>query len=276
MPFRTLLLLAAVLSLVCYSCGTAEKKRIIDEKKAESHYQLGISALNSGDMVKAKQQLSIAIENASDIPYYHNHLGIVYLRENDLARAQELFEKAYSLDKTYTDPLNNLGVLFMKKNDLPKAKEMFLKALSDQLYPFPNYIETNLGIISRMEKDYTEAHKHFQKAIKIKGAYCETFKQIALTYDEQGENALAIENYKKTIQLCSDVEALYKGAVKMFIMKDNENGKQFLQKCIEIDAKNTAGLDIPFLKDCVTLATNMGIENPYNKSTDKKQIDGGL
>ncbi len=265
-----------LLITVFISCSSTGKNNEESYKKAESHYQLGISSLNRGDMLAAKREISIAISYMPETARYHNDLGIAHLNDKELDKAELCFKKAIELEKSYTDPYNNLGVLYMQQKNYTKAKEMFLHVLSDQIYAFPHYAETNLGIIARYEKNYTEAETHFKKAIKISGKYCEAFKEIGILYDEQGESEKAKNYYLKTLDECpSYVEALYRAAIKLLASKNEKQGRLYLAKCLDIDENNTQGFEIPFIKECSTLAKEYGVTATEKLEAPKKEVDGG-
>lgn len=272
------LLLLLVLSLLAVSCAAPEKKVVSDETKGNSYYQLGLAALNKGDLVKAKLNMTKAIELAPMVPYFHNHLGLVYLRERDFERAEACFKTAYQLDDRYSDALNNLGLLHLAKGDIAKAKELFLQVIADQLYPYPHFAETNLGKAFRLEKNYEEAEKHFRKAIQIKGSHCDAYKELAILFDEQGRNDDAVKHYKKTLEFCPRyVEALYRGAVKLLVLKDpkaQETGTGWLRTCLEMERANVDAVEIPFLPECANLARQYGVTLP-TEAPAKQQIEGG-
>ncbi len=275
MKFIRTILPTALAALIALSCATSGDKTVSDETKGDSYYQLGIAALSKGDLVKAKLQIMKAIEFAPIVPYYHNHLGLVYLQERDFDRAKACFESAYQLDESYSDALNNLGILFLMKGDITKAKEYFLQVLADQIYPYPHFAETNLGRSFRLEKNFVEAKQHLEKAIQLKGTHCDAYKELALMYDEQGEHEKSVENFKKTIQYCPrHVEALYRGAVKLLVLKDTVTGTAWLRSCLELERANTASIEIPFLKECANLARQYGVSL---KAVDdgRQQIEGG-
>ncbi len=275
---RVLFVFLFSLSLGIPACATPEKKVVSDETKGNSYYQLGLAALNKGDIVKAKLNMTKAIELAPMVPYFHNHLGLVYLREKDFERAEACFKTAYQLDDRYSDALNNLGLLYLAKGDIPKAKEFFLQVIADQLYPYPHFAETNLGKTFRLEKNYAEAEKHLRRAIQIKGTHCDAYKELAILYDEQGNDEEAAKHYIKTIEFCPRyVEALYRGAVKLLVLKDakaQETGTAWLRTCLEIERENLQAIEIPFLPECANLARQYGVTLPA-ESPVKQQIDGG-
>jgi type IV pilus assembly protein PilF len=270
--FSICLILTAVFLI---SCKSAEPKKVSDEKKADSYYQLGLAAWNQGDYIKAVREFSKAIDAAPDIPQYYNHLGMVYLQDGQYDKAEENFHKALKIDRSYSDTRNNLGVLYTKKGEFDKALKEFKDVGSDALYPFPHYIETNIGIIHRLKNQYDLAEKHFNAAIKMKGTYCEPYKELGIMYDEQGLHEKAGNNYKKAIVFCPYyVEALYRGALKMYMLKQEKTGKEYLLRCLDVDAKNIKEVTIPFLKDCIDLAAKLGVTSDMQRSkSNNKDIE---
>jgi type IV pilus assembly protein PilF len=271
-----LMFLIALFNLT--GCKSAEPKIISDESKANSYYQLGLAALSQGDYVKAKRELTRAIQVAPDIAHYYNHLGLVYYQDGDYKKAEELYNEALKIDESYSDVLNNLGALNIKIGELDKALEYFNKVLEDPLYPYPHYAHTNLGIVRKLQKRYDEAEKHLNNALRLKGTHCEAYKELGVLYDEQSLHQKAAENYAKTLKFCPyHVEALYRGAVKAFTLKNESLGENYLKKCLEVDYSNIRRVQIPFLEDCVTLAENIGVTyNPEETSPRggaKRQID---
>ena len=170
-------------ALFSFSCKSAEPKTVSDEKKSDSYYQMGLAAWNQGDYIKATREFSKAIEAAPEIPQYYNHLGMVYLQDGQYDKAEENLKKAIKKDPKYSDARNNLGVLYTRLGKYDQALEELKNVSSDALYPFPHYVETNIGIVHRLQKQYDIAEKHFNAAIKMKGTYCEPYKEFGIMND---------------------------------------------------------------------------------------------
>ena len=258
------------------SCSSTDTKTVSDERKSDSHYQLGLAALNQGDYIKAKREIMLAIEAAPDLPQYYNTLGLVFMIENDEKKAEENFKQSMKIDKKFTDARNNLGALYIKQRKFDKALEEFNAVLADTMYPRPHYAETNIGIVYRLQKRYDLAKQHFDAAIKMRGTHSEAYKQLGIMYDEQNLNELAAENYKKSLELFPfDVEALYRGALKMYMLKNEKLGEKYLRSCLDIQAINTTEVTIPFLQECLDLAKKLGVTNDgeRRKPEKKQQIE---
>ena len=248
-------------------------KTVSDEKKSDGHYQLGLAALNQGDYIKAKREILLAIEAAPDLPQYYNTLGLVYMIEHNDKQAEENFKQALKIDKNFTDARNNLGALYIEQRKFDKALEEFQAVLADAIYPRPHYAETNIGIVYRMQKRYDLAKQHFEAALKMRGTHAEAYKQLGLMYDEQNLHELAAENYKKALEYFPfDVEVLYRGALKMYMLKNEELGQKYLRNCLEVKAINTQEVAIPFLNECIDLANKLGVTTDIErKKPEKKQ-----
>ena len=272
---RFLSAILIALLIFSFSCKSSETKIVSDEKKADSYYQMGLAAWNQGDYIKAIREFSKAIEAAPEIPQYYNHLGMVYLQDGQHDKAEENLLNALKIDKNYSDARNNLGVLYTRIGNFEKALNELKFVSSDALYPFPHYVETNIGIVHRLQKQYDIAEKHFNSAIKMKGTYCEPYKEIGIMYDEQALHEKAADNYKKAVAFCPYyVEALYRGALKMYMLKNEKIGEEYLLRCLDVDAKNIKEVTIPFLKDCVELAQKLGVSSEINRSDKgRKQIE---
>ncbi|MGI6394861.1 MAG: tetratricopeptide repeat protein [bacterium] len=266
----SLLIFAALLTT--YSCKSSEPKIVSDEKKADSYYQLGLAAWNQGDYIKAIREFSKAIEAAPNLPHYYNHLGMVYLQDEQYEKSEDNFKKSLKLDNKYSDTRNNLGVLYTRLGRFDEALEEFENAASDALYPFPHYVATNVGIVYRLQKQYEMAEKYFNTAIKMKGTYCEPYKELGVMYDEQGLHEKAAENYKKAISFCPYyVEVLYRGALKLYMLKQEKTGENYLLRCLDVDAKNIKEVIIPYLKECLELAEKVGVTSETQRSRRNKQ-----
>ncbi|MBR4490560.1 tetratricopeptide repeat protein, partial [bacterium] len=200
-------------------------------------------------------------------------LGLVFMIEHDDKKAEENFKKALKMDKKFTDARNNLGALYLEQEKFGEALEEFQAVLADTMYPRPHYAETNIGIVYRKQKRYDLAKQHFDAAIKMRGTHSEAYKQLGLMYDEQNLHELAAENYKKALEYFPfDIEALYRGALKMYMMKNEELGQTYLRRCLDVQAMNTKEVAMPFLTECVELAKQLGVTNEIErKKPEKKQ-----
>lgn len=268
-------ILLSVVLLLFVSCTTvSDKPHVSDEKKATSHYNLGLSKFQAGDLGTARRELEIAIKHAPDIPFYHNHLGLIYMTMHDYKNAEKSFKRSYKIDKSYTDALNNLGVLYLKKGKLKEAKELFLKVVEDTIYPWPQNPQINLGIVARTEKKYEMAEKYFTTALRLKKNSCTARKEMGKLYDEQRLFEKAAFNYTISLKYCPfDVEALYRSSIVYMVLKRESEGLQSLKNCMRVAAEHDDIAKIPLLEDCVRLAKQYGV-TATTRITPSKEIKG--
>ena len=268
---KILSLIFVIFGLVA-ACSSTGTKTVSDERKSDGHYQLGLNAVWQGDLIKAKREFIMAIEAAPDLPQYYSELGYVFFLEKDYKKAAENYQKALKIDPKFSESKYRLGLLRIEQQDYEKALADFQEVLANTMYPFPHYVETSIGKVYRLQKNYETAKQHLNTALKMRGTYCEAYKQMGLVYDEQNIHELAAENYKKNIDCNSaDVEVLYRGALKMFMLKKEEEGQKYLRRCLEIQAMNTKEISTPFLPECVELAQKLGVTTEVQRSPKKKQ-----
>jgi|GEM_PF-807576 len=266
------ILTATILMLLINSCASTDKTSDSDHKKGNSYYQLGLAAWNEGNYIKARRDFSRAIAVAPDVAHYHNHLGMVNMQLGKYKESEKNLKESLDIDNLYLDPHNNLGVLYIKEKKYDKALEEFEIIRSNPIYPFPHYVETNIGIVYRLQKKHDLAEKAFKSALKMKGTHCEAFKELGLLYDEMGMHKNATESYQTCIKFCPyHIEALYRGAVKMYKEGNQKQGEIYLQKCLETESKNVKEVQIPFLNECTALAKKMGVRTKRDKFGEPKK-----
>ena len=269
---KILPLIFLLFQLIVSCSSTADTKTVSDERKSDGHYQLGLNALWQGDLIKAKREFIMAIEAAPDLPQYYNELGYIFFLEHDYKKAEENYRHALKIDGKFSESKYRLGLLHVELGNYETALAEFQEVLADTMYPFPHYVETSIGKVYRLQKNYETAKQHLNAALKMRGTYCEVYKQFGLVYDEQNIHELAAENYKKNIECNSaDVEVLYRGALKMFMLNKEELGQSYLRRCLEIQAMNTKEIATPFLQECVELAQKLGVTTELQRSSKKKQ-----
>lgn len=264
------------------SCVTARavetKDKTENQKKADAHYRLGIDSMYKGKHFKAKRELSIAVEYAPDIPLYQNHLGLLHYKLGEYEKAEKLFIKSHELDNSYSDPLNNLAVLYIHQKKYDEAWSLLEKVEKDSIYPNPQFVHSNKGIILKEKGKLDEAEKKFKRALKLKPKYCEAHNELGKLYEMKNLKEKAAHHYSKSVKFCpSFVEPLYRGAVRYLALKQEEKGRKFLKKCVKIENENTHELTIPFMEDCLRLAESFGIteksEEEENRKRKKREIE---
>jgi len=158
------LFLGTLLVVVC-SCATTTTG-IEDVKKAQAHYKLGVSQLNSGNIQPAFVEFQTALTFDPNNKEVHNALGNVYLRLTDLGAAEEHFRNAARIDPKYSEVHNNLCHVYYRLRQWNKAVASCTKALANPLYATPEKAFYTLGRVHYRNRNYDGAIKAYENALK--------------------------------------------------------------------------------------------------------------
>jgi tetratricopeptide (TPR) repeat protein len=90
----------------------------------------GYSYSKAGNIEKAKQYLSMAIQFDPDFSYPYSNLGYVYLLEGNFTKAHQLIDKSTELDPSNSYAYKNKALVFMAENDNWNARKSLEKARS--------------------------------------------------------------------------------------------------------------------------------------------------
>lgn len=95
---------------------------------AELHYQVGSSALLSGEALLARSHLQKALELAPDHLFALNHLGLAFIQLEDSAAARNLYTQALRLRPLARELWFNLGQLEWQEAQLTSSPSAFAAA----------------------------------------------------------------------------------------------------------------------------------------------------
>lgn len=114
---------------------------------------------------KAINQYKKSIELLPSNSESHYNLGVVYMATGQNELARESFENAIKIVPNKVAALNNLGVLYFQSKNYEKAKEYFNKCLEYQ----PDFQKAlaNLGAIYHNMGDFVLAKKFYLRALAI-------------------------------------------------------------------------------------------------------------
>ncbi len=158
-----------------------DRQRYIDE----SRYNLSGIFTDLGKIDQAAEQLQKLLKAHPDSSTFHNDLGYIWAdHDKNLDEAERLIRKALDLDKEQRKKLKEKGVI-ADEDDHDNAA--YLDSLAWVLYK---------------KKDYAEAKKYLQEAIKYdEGKHVEIFDHLGDVYKALGEKTEAIDTWKKALKL---------------------------------------------------------------------------
>ncbi len=152
------------LLVACQMDPSSEPSTTNKRQAAQSNVALGLSYLEAGQFVLAKQKLLHAVALDPHSSEAQDALGHFWAQigENDLAR--QAYRKAIALHPKGRE-YNHYGVFLCRNKAFEEAEQQFLKALAD-----PHYLETadtleNLGLCALMVPDPEKAALYFKRAL---------------------------------------------------------------------------------------------------------------
>lgn len=193
------------LSLLAISFITAcadTPKRPTEEsinKQVESHYLLGLDALEKNNLPKAFEELMHAEKldpNRADIL---DALGYAWRLRGDLDKSYAVYNRALSLAPT-SRIWNNYGTLLLVMHKPKKAEAAFRKALDDPRYPHPDYAYINLGDALLMQDRLTDAIAAYRQARLLNPHEDLSRLKEAAAYSSHGRPTFAIAMYETILR----------------------------------------------------------------------------
>ncbi|MFA0810704.1 type IV pilus biogenesis/stability protein PilW [Microbulbifer epialgicus] len=149
----------------CVTTGAPDRKEVNFEKALETHVQLGLRYLQSGNNRElARRHFNKALELGRKNPLAHHGLALLYQADGELKVAESHFKKALRYGDNFPMARTNYGVFLFKQERYKEALEQFRHASTDLTYnrrffALVNYGRTavQLGRLEDAERAYTRA-----------------------------------------------------------------------------------------------------------------------
>lgn len=196
-----------VIMILTVACASVSDR---DIKKAQYHYQLGISYLNDNNIQPAFTELQKSLEFNPRDKETHNALGVIYLTKlEDFPKALEHFQKALAIDKEYSEAATNLGNTYASMKQYDAAIKSYKNALSNPQYRNAAMALHNLGMVYYRLGRYDDALNAFKDALKRYTDFHAPYYGLALAYNAKKQFGDASAALKRAI----DLDPLYGGNV---------------------------------------------------------------
>jgi len=157
------MLLVALLSLSACQTNPVNSAPNSREKQIESHYRLGLDALNKNNLPKAFKELLHAESLDPKRSHVLDALGYAWQLRGDLKKSLAYYKRAIANQPT-ARTYNNYGTLLLVMNKAKKAEAAFRKALDDPRYNRPDYAYINLGDALLMQDKLNDAIAAYRQA----------------------------------------------------------------------------------------------------------------
>ncbi|MEZ9764378.1 type IV pilus biogenesis/stability protein PilW [Vibrio splendidus] len=161
------LILLASLSLVgCVSVTEGPPKIESDPiAMSESRIELGLGYMGQGNMVRARENLELAIKHAPS--YYRARLSIAHYYEQvgEVDEARDAYKKALRLDARNGNVLNNYGTFLCKQGEYEQADKYFNRAIDQPYYYLVSASYENAAFCAFKAGNTDQAKYYFSRAI---------------------------------------------------------------------------------------------------------------
>ena len=136
----------------------------------------------------------------------HSNYGYALNLAGQKDMALKHFELSLEIKPNYTSAMNNMASILKDKGKTDRAVELWQKIVT--LDPKHSAALSNMGLTMVSQGKPKEAIEYFKRSIAGKPDG-KTHFALAFLYAQSGENDLAIENYKKAIELQPDYQMAY-------------------------------------------------------------------
>jgi DNA-binding winged helix-turn-helix (wHTH) protein/tetratricopeptide (TPR) repeat protein/TolB-like protein len=133
----------------------------------------------------------------------HASLGMIYFFTDwNLLAAEREFEQAIRLNPNYATAHHWYALDLAAMGRLPEA--LYEIRLAQRLDPISLIIGTNVGWIEYLAKDYPAAASDLGKVLELDPDFARAHERLGLVQMATGDNAAAIANFQKALQLSGD------------------------------------------------------------------------
>lgn len=231
---------------------------------------------NSEELIKeATNEFNTAIKiDPKHYPSY-NALGVVALNTGNMPKAREFFNKALTIDKNYSTAIDNLGTIDYLNGDYDEAQKKFAKALSVnpnsstayfhmaqvcdkksmyskgldaidhslRLKPDSSVAYNLRGEILKKQGNEAAAIESFKKSIAIKPENVKPYMNLARIYEKRFDNELAIANLKSALAVNSELNQAKLYIADLALLKgDNKEALKYYSSLVGVDGYNADAL----------------------------------
>ena len=132
---------------------------------SESRIELGLGYMGQGNMVRARENLELAVKHAPS--YYRARLSIAHYYEQvgEVDEARDAYKKALRLDARNGNVLNNYGTFLCKQGEYDQADTYFNRAIDQLYYYLVSASYENAAFCAFKAGEVEQAKYYFSRAI---------------------------------------------------------------------------------------------------------------
>lgn len=180
---------------------------------ATAHDQLGVALLGQERFQEAEDSFNTAILLDPEMVDAHNNLGLTLHRQGKHADAHLSYRRAIKLNPNLANAYINMATNFFTQNLFAEAETLCRKGI--ELNPQLDLAWSNLGQVLQHQERQEEAKTLLEHAIALNPKIPETHNNLGLTYKELGMLDLAVEHFRKALELKPSMALVYSNILLM-------------------------------------------------------------
>ncbi len=151
----------------CITVDTNPKPELVanDKERSESRIALGLSYLNQGQMVRARENLELALQHSPS--YYRAQIALAHyyeqVGENDIASSW--YARSLRQHPTNGNVLNNYGVFLCKQGEFKRADDYFNRAINQPHYYLVSASYENAAMCALKAQQTDKAIYYLQRTL---------------------------------------------------------------------------------------------------------------
>jgi Tfp pilus assembly protein PilF len=224
------LLIIGLLSL------TVACRRVPSEKEqqgAQIHHDLGVQALQAGDVQAAYKEFNAALELDPGFAEAHNAIGLLlHVSFNRHSDAIAHFKRALEIRPAFSEAKANLANVYLDEGRYQEAIQLYREVLNDMLYPTPYIAQGNLGWALYKSGDPKRAVGEIEAAVTTNPKFCLGYKNLGIIHEERGNMDEACRQFGRYRQACIDTaDAYYREGMCLTKLGQREAARKDFSAC---------------------------------------------
>ena len=188
---------------------------------AQSFYQLGIIALQEGDLPSAERYFRETIKHTPDNIDALLNLSTVYIQQKRMESADQMLKRVRQLDPDNLKSMNNLAYIALYRKDFNEARLYYEAVL--RINPAEEMALTNLAYVAQAENNQAEALYLYNRIISLNPQNGTALIKAAHILTQEGKIEQAIQYYNNSLSLKTiqdDQELVRKIKQRIATLKD--------------------------------------------------------
>lgn len=212
-----------------------------DPKHYPSYNALGVVALNTGNMQKAREFFAKAVNIEKNYSTAVDNSGTVDYLDGEYDIAQKKFEKAINMNPNSSTAYFHLAQVYDKKSLYSKSLDAIEHSL--RLKPKSSVAYNLKGEILKKQGNEAAAIESFKKSISVKPENTKPYINLAKIYEKRFDNELAIANLKTALSVNPSLNQVKLYIADLSLLKgDNKEALKYYSSLVGVEGYDTDAL----------------------------------